>query len=350
MKTGAKYVAGGLLAAFLFWFVLKGVDLQELRGDLARASLAGLLLAAVVNLAHNAFRAWRWGLLLAPVQRSIQFRPRLSAILIGYMTTWTIPGRLGELVRPVLLSAREKVPFGPCVGSILVDRLLDGIAIVVLFAIGTRMAPPVSGGTDQASIVVATAWGLLAVLIAGLVVLLVAGHFSARMRPWVERRAGVVRMGGRGLLALVAGSEALRRPRLLLPILGHSFAAWLAIALATWIGVRACRVDVPFGATLVLLPLLALGVALPTPGGVGGYHSAMKFGLLHLYGVPEAAAVSAGILVHLSMTIPVIVAGLALLKIDGISFVELQGLVRAVTRGARSDGDAPPVPLERAAS
>jgi uncharacterized membrane protein YbhN (UPF0104 family) len=350
MKAGAKYVAGALLMAFLFWFVLKGVDLQELRADLARASLTGLLLAAAINLAHNLFRAWRWGLLLAPVQRAIPLRPRISAILIGYMTTWTVPGRLGELVRPVLLSAREKVPFGPCVGSILVDRLLDGVAIVVLFALGTQLAPPVAGGQEQAALVVTTAWALLAVLAVGLALLIVAGHLSEHLRPWVESRTGIPRMAGRAVLALVAGSEALRRPRLLLPILGHSFAAWLTIALATWIAIRASGVDVPFGATLVLLPPLALGVALPTPGGAGGYHWAMKVGLLHLYGVPEAAAVSTGILAHLTMTIPVIVVGVALLKIDGISFGELRGLVSEVARGAKAEAVAPPVPLERAAS
>jgi uncharacterized protein (TIRG00374 family) len=350
MKAGVKYAAGALLMAFLFWFVLKGVDLQELRADLARASLTGLLLAAVINLAHNLFRAWRWGLLLAPVQRAIPLRPRLAAILIGYMTTWTIPGRLGELVRPVLLSAREKVPFGPCVGSVLVDRLLDGVAIVVLFAIGTQLAPPVAGGADQAAVVVATAWGLLAVLVAGLAVLVVAGHFNERLRPWVESRTGVLRMAGRAVVALVTGSEALRRPHLLLPILGHSFAAWLMISLATWIGIRASGVEIPFAATFVLLPPLALGVALPTPGGAGGYHWAMKVGLLHLYGVPEAAAVSTGILCHLTMTIPVIVLGMVLLKIEGISFAELQTLVRDVARGANAEPESKALPLERAAS
>jgi len=106
--------------------------------------------------------------------------------------------------------------------------------------------------------------------------------------------------------------------------------AWATIALGTWIGVRAAGADVPFASMLILLPPLALGVALPTPGGAGGYHAAMTLGLVHLFGVPEATAVSAGILMHLMVTLPVIALGLVLLKADGLSWHDLTSVVRQV--------------------
>ena len=55
--------------------------------------------------------------------------------------------------------------------------------------------------------------------------------------------------------------------------------AWLAIALGLWIGVRACGAQIPFGAMLIILPATALGIALPTPGGLGGFNVALATGL-----------------------------------------------------------------------
>jgi len=112
------------------------------------------------------------------------------------------------------------------------------------------------------------------------------------------------------------------------PIIVQSLLAWGAISLGTWIGVRASGAEVPFSAILVLLPFLALGVALPTPGGAGGYHAAMTFGLMHLFHVPEAVAVGAGLLMHLAVTIPVIALGLVFLWLDRISWSDLGGMVR----------------------
>ena len=48
------------------------------------------------HLGHNVFRTWRWGALLGPVRKGVRFRPMLSAIILGYMTSWIVPGRLGE--------------------------------------------------------------------------------------------------------------------------------------------------------------------------------------------------------------------------------------------------------------
>src|SRR5262245_54924364 len=122
MKEAAKAVLGLLLAVVLLWWVFRDTDLHQVRMDLARASLPLLVVAALVNLSHNVFRVWRWRALLAPVRPDLPFRPLFAAVIVGYMTTWIVPGRLGELVRPALVSSREGVPLGPCLGTIVSDR------------------------------------------------------------------------------------------------------------------------------------------------------------------------------------------------------------------------------------
>ena len=119
-------------------------------------------------------------------------------------------------------------------------------------------------------------------------------------------------------------------------MLGYSLLAWLTIAAGAWLGVRASGADVSLAAMMVMLPLLAFGVAVPTPGGAGGYHAAMAFGLQMLFGVPADAAVAAGILMHLAVVLPVIVLGLVLLKTERISWADVMAAARGV-RGLGSE-------------
>ncbi|MHC4430076.1 MAG: lysylphosphatidylglycerol synthase domain-containing protein, partial [Planctomycetota bacterium] len=118
----------------------------------------------------------------------------------------------------------------------------------------------------------------------------------------------------------------------------YTLLAWLLIAASTWIGIRACGVQISFGSTLIILPLLVLGIALPTPGGAGGYHAAMRVGLIQLFGVAEPAAVGAGLLVHAAVVLPVILLGVLILIVDRIP---IQDLVEAV-RQVRLLGASPP--------
>lgn len=342
MKDILRYSAGAALAVFLLWLVLRGVDRRALLAAIGRASIGGLVAGAAVNLAHNVFRVWRWGALLEPVRPKLPFRPMFTAVIIGYLTTWILPGRLGELVRPALLSAREDVPIGPSLGSIVADRALDGAAIVALFAAGTFLAPIRGIAARQ---IRSAALVLLVVVLVFMAGAAVAGSARGRIEAWCGRRGRFVRRAGRAFSSLVLGAEALRRPRLLAIVLAHSILAWLTIAAGVWLGVRASGADVPFPAMMVMLPLLAFGVAVPTPGGAGGYHAAMAFGLQMLYGVPADAAVAAGILMHLAVVLPVIVLGLALLKTEGISWADVLTAARGVRalgrEAAREPGGGP---------
>src|SRR5258706_7808180 len=140
MKTALQGIVGLLLAVLLLYWVLHDKPREERLSALMRASWPALALGAAVNVGHNVFRVLRWRWLLDPVRPSVPFRPMFVAVILGYMTTWLVPGRVGELVRPALLSARQGIPLGPCLGTVVADRLLDGVTIVALFAAGSLSA------------------------------------------------------------------------------------------------------------------------------------------------------------------------------------------------------------------
>jgi uncharacterized membrane protein YbhN (UPF0104 family) len=318
----AKYAFGLFLAAALMAWVLRGTDPSTLWSQIKEASLLGLLFGALLNLSHNVFRVFRWGVLLNPQRRGIGFRPMFVAIILGYLTSWVVPGRLGELVRPMLLSAREGLTLGPVVGSIVADRVLDIVAIAVLFAVGTWITPLSGEAAAHAALLKTGALLMSLAAIAVLGLMLAASISGPRLSDWFGRRGRALRWLGRAGVSLAHGAGALRSPRALGWVLLHSLAAWLMIALGTWVCVRSAGADVTIGTIFVILPMLVLGVAVPTPAGAGAYHGAMKAGLM-LFGISQVTAVSAGLLAHMMMVIPVIVLGVLLLWTENVRLGDL---------------------------
>jgi uncharacterized membrane protein YbhN (UPF0104 family) len=77
-------------------------------------------------------RAFRWQVLLGPL-KSIGITPLFSSTIVGFSAIYTL-GRAGELVRPIWLSRREQVPLSASVATIIVERFLDSLMLVALFA------------------------------------------------------------------------------------------------------------------------------------------------------------------------------------------------------------------------
>jgi uncharacterized protein (TIRG00374 family) len=338
-----KYLGGVVLACVLLWWVLRGTDLRQVWDQIRQASVLGMAAAVVLNLGHNVFRVWRWRVLLSPVRPDVPFRPMLVAVIVGYMTSWVIPGRLGEVVRPMLLSSREDLPLGPTLGSIVADRMLDGMAVVALFVLGSWLTPLEGEAADYETLI-RTGSLTMAALVTGLAVaMLLAASAGEPFHRWLSRRSAMVRWIGRTVVSISSGVTALRSPRLVLQLAFYSALAWLTIATATWIGVRSAGADVSFGAILVIQPLLVLGVAVPTPGGAGSYHGAMKIGLM-LFGVAQVVAISAAIVMHVLIVVPIIVLGMILLWTDRVSWRDL--VKSAAQMRDLGSADGPPVAEE----
>jgi uncharacterized protein (TIRG00374 family) len=318
----SKYVFGLVLAVILMIWVFRGTDAKALWGEIRQASIPGLLLGGALNLGHNVFRVFRWKVLLAPVRRDLPFRGLFAAVIVGYMTSWVVPGRLGELVRPMLISAREGLALGPVVGSVVADRVLDLVAIAFVFALGLWITPLPGAAVEHAAALRTVAALMTATGVALLAAMTAVSFYGDRLVPWFNRRSRALRWIGRAMLSLAQGAGALRSLRSILAVLILGLAAWLTIVLGTWICIRSAGADVSIGAVMVILPMLVVGVAVPTPGGAGSYHGAMKAGLV-LFGVPAVSAVSAGLLTHVVITIPIIVVGVVMLWTEDMRWSDL---------------------------
>jgi uncharacterized membrane protein YbhN (UPF0104 family) len=103
---------------------------------------------------------------------------------------------------------------------------------------------------------------------------------------------------------------------------------WLSIAAGIWCVSRAFHIPLPFVGSFLVMALLVVGVAVPTPGAVGGFHYFYRLAATTFYGAPNDRAVGAAIVLHAVSFVPVAVVGLALLAREGMSLASVGRLVR----------------------
>ncbi len=351
LRTAFKVALSlGLTAVFLYLF-LRNFEIGAAWESL-RAGDARLIAAAVaVNLAGLVVRAWRWRYLLAPVRRGVGMYNLSSTTFIGYMVSFLVPFRIGEVVRPVLLARRERVSVSGALATVAVERVLDAVTILAFYLVFMLTAH--GSGILQAAAAEAGGQGAGAFLrraaFAGGVIVIVALPLLLALvyRPQPLLR-GLHRLHGRvhaGLAAriieaaekFVEGLGVVKRGRDLAPALGLSILTWLMIDLNAWIVFRAFDLPLRFLDTLLFMVPHAVGIAVPTPGGVGAYEYLAQVSLSGFWGVAPARAAAVALTLHAVVVLPIIAAGLIFMWRDGLRAADVRGLAErdAVPRGGR---------------
>jgi uncharacterized membrane protein YbhN (UPF0104 family) len=140
----------------------------------------------------------------------------------------------------------------------------------------------------------------------------------------------------RGFRAFGEGLAVLQAPAThLLAIFGQSLVVWLCIDATMYLNNRAFGLDLPFHSTFLLIGFLTVGVAVPTPGMVGGFHESYLLAMTQAYGVDRDIAAAAGITAHALTNLPVLVLGLLFLGREGLTF----GKVAEMTERRPADGE-----------
>jgi len=121
-------------------------------------------------------------------------------------------------------------------------------------------------------------------------------------------------------------ADAARNARQLALAVLWSFALWICIATQAWAVTVAFGILMPFPGSFLLQSMLVIGVAVPTPGGVGSFHEAYRLGVTTFFGASGDQAVAAALVTHLISFIPPVLGGIVFMAQDGLSFGRLEDL------------------------
>ncbi len=330
LLKGALVVA---VLGFSVWYILANTDPDELGQALAGMHPGWTIAGVLATLAAHLARSQRWRLLI-PDGGSIPLLNAFSATMIGYMMNNIIP-RSGELLRPLVLAGRERRSVASLLATILVERLLDGITLLMLILLlmvterstlervfvgysvsGILMGIIIPLGALVAAMVVVWKTSLGERLL-GWIGRRLPAHIAARLLALPEEfRAGVgVKGFGAGMIILL-----------------WTIVIWGGYAVAIYCGFLAFGFDTGYGLgaaqTIPMLVVTAVATTLaPTPGAIGVYHAFCIAALTALFGVPEGKAAAFAIITHAAPYLAVMATGALFFLREDISFRD------AFTRG-----------------
>jgi hypothetical protein len=332
MRAHLRTVVVLALAVFMLAWFLRGADLRAVWLEIRNGQLGLLVAAVLVTGCTYFFRALRWQYLLRPLGHA----PLIEAFkttVIGFAVSTLLPARAGEVVRPYLLAKRAGFSFTSTFATIILERLLDLVTVLLLFGFYLVCYNPVARAEHAAVFHALKSGGAFAAVgaIGGLSLMMLAAGHPERLASWAQKVERVLPTRVATAVAHVVrtfllGLAIVRQPRRLASAGLLSLPLWLSIAGPIYLVSRAFHIDMSYTGAFLMMAILVVGVAVPTPGSVGGFHKAYQVGAVAFFGVANDRAVGAALVLHMISFLPVTIAGSIFLAQEGLSLSRVRDL------------------------
>jgi uncharacterized protein (TIRG00374 family) len=283
LKFSLKVLLSLVVGAICVWLALQKIDVRSTRDVLERLPAAAVATYFVMLAATHLLRAWRWKYLLRPLGVSLPPRRLMAISSVGFMAILALPVRLGEFIRPYYVVRGGQSRMSAILGTVAVERIVDGLVLSILF-FGCYLA---AGPGQYQGVLRVTAWvsllgflGLTLFLTFALtwpeatVRLVLRFTLLAHLAPSLgERIADKLR-------ALIHGFKVLHDARNLAPFLAQTILYWASNGLGMWLLARAMHLDIPLQAAYAAMAFTGVLISLPNaPGLVGQFHAGVLYGL-----------------------------------------------------------------------
>lgn len=321
LSTYIRYTLLLALGIGLLILAFRGVNLSATLQEIRTAHIPWLLVSIATSLVAFISRAIRWNLLIEPLGYRPALRNTAYSLLVGYLANLALP-RLGEVTRCGSLNRVEKVPFDLLLGTVIMERALDVVCLLLCLTataiiefqrlgnfINNNLLSPLrekAGNTMQSPLVLLSVL-LLVVLV---VVLWRAGNRKDNSLGFLHRIRGLMKGVVQGLRSI----GRLQKPG---AFVFHTVLIWFMYYLMSYTCFFAldATAGLSWQAGLFVLVVGGMGMSAPVQGGIGAYHLLVSQGLM-LYGISHEHGLAFATLMHASQTLVVILLG-------GISFLML---------------------------
>ncbi len=305
-----KLIIGILLGILFLYLAFKNINLSEVAESFRSVRYLYLVPIYFTMLIMQLLRAYRWKILLRPVE-AVPFFPILTVTNIGFLAIMAVPARVGELVRPYLINRLTGAKMSAAIGSIVIERLFDTFSILVMLSI-VAVLVPIPQWLVQSSLIV------LALVLAGMAAIValllnrrragrVVGFLLAKAPPrWAKSLEGLFQH-------FLNGLEIMTDLRMAAAVTGLSFLIWTIGGLAVYMLFFAFGFELPLVAAFAVLVLVIAGISIPAaPGFVGNWHYFCVLALT-LFSIPKPEAMAFAIIHNFLSVSLTVVLGLAFL-------------------------------------
>jgi glycosyltransferase 2 family protein len=278
-RTWLRGAIGLAIGAFFLWLVFRQTSWEKVETILSQAEIGWLLAAIGLYATNMFFRVVRWRILLSDI-KALSFRSVGTALIIGYAMNNILPARLGELFRANFAGRRYQISRAAIAGSIVVERVMDGLIVVLSLLLGRLFVG------EQALLTSLTIFG--GTLFSSIFIVL---WFSSRQsqRNWSIRLPVAITRRIQGFQQGLTGMRGTR----FIQAASLSLLVWLLEGTAHWSILKSIGMSLSWQQMLSVVGVVNLSTLMPSaPGFVGTYQYAYAF-TVSLFGYQSAQGVAA---------------------------------------------------------
>ncbi len=279
LKSILTIVISLAFAGFFLWLALKDFDYASFQKSISRANYWWVLLAACFGISAYWFRAIRWNLMLEPMGHHISNSNSLWSISFGYLMNLTIP-RSGEVARATALYGVEKVPVDRSFGTIILERVVDLMCMIVFLGLTIVFKGEViysfykNSGIDfnPNKILI-----IFLILTAGAVLFFLFKKKLATV-PVLDKVISFIDGILQGLTSIFKLKQKVK-------FIGYTAGIWISYYFAAYLVCFALpeTSGFTFDDGFLILVVGTLGMIVPASGGIGAFNLAMKYGFMALF-------------------------------------------------------------------
>lgn len=296
-----------LLGLLILYMIYDDFDFSRLWSDFQNMNLFWFLLSTFFGIMSHVIRGWRWKLSLAPLGYNPNTSVSVYAIFIAYAANLVIP-RVGEVSRCVVLERNSSVPFAQSLGTVVSERLLDTVMVVLITLVAVALQWPVfvkfvtsAGIASPAGGYSVSTWAVVLLSSVAFVVLLCL--LLKKMAFWKKIRSFIAKFV-EGLLSLTKMKNVWL---FVLETVGIWFCYFMQFYLCFFCFEFTGGLSIAAG--LLLFVAGSIAVVVPTPNGAGPWHFAI-ISIMMLYGVSSADSEAFALIVHSTQTLLVAILGI----------------------------------------
>jgi uncharacterized protein (TIRG00374 family) len=299
----------------LLYFAFKGINLHDLLIDLKNANYLWVFLSLLLAIFGFLIRAYRWKLLIEPLGFNPHLRNTFYALMVGYSANFVLP-RLGEITRCGSLNKSENVPFDALLGTVIVERIIDILILLVLLLFIFFIKMEFFGNFLKEHIFIPLIhkfsgffdFSFISWLIF-LVVIIIIGSTYYVFKERLSKRM-LFRKTNKIISGISSGFKAVYKLKKRKVFIFNTIFLWLVYFFMTWLLVFAIPETSQLKAIdgLFILVIGSLGMSAPVQGGIGAFHWIVSLGLT-LYGIPKKDGLVFATISHESQAILIVLLG-----------------------------------------
>ena len=302
---------GFLISIIFLWLAFKNIPLKDIVSYFFDVNYYWIFLSLLVIILSFILRALRWQILLSKKEKTIKV---FHVMMTGFMLNCVVPGRAGEIARPVMISRNPDIAFTEALSTIAVERLFDLAILLILFFflilfihipddLSYKFGAHVLNKQLLQSYVLKMAL-IAIVLFAGILSLLFINRKNLFSFKFLQRFKNIFDN-------IIKGITQLKSANGLTKTVGLSFLIWILQILSYYLVVKACaNININFIETAFVMIIICFFIAIPSVPGFWGVWEAGGIFAMSVLGIAKIDSAGFNLFNHAVQMVPVIIMGI----------------------------------------